>query len=104
VIGKGTPAAVREFTDRTGVLWRVSIAHDTTTGTTEPRERRANVRSTARDAPTAKRLGTRPLELPWLCFESKSERRRVSPAPSGWEELAEDELEDLMANSELMAS
>ncbi|MDB4873980.1 MAG: hypothetical protein JWM41_426 [Gemmatimonadetes bacterium] len=102
MIGEGPTAAVREFTDRAGVLWRVSVVHDTHATDAGPRERRANARSAVRDSPKAKRLGTRPLELPWLCFESRTERRRVSPAPSGWEELAEDELEDLMGNSQLL--
>jgi hypothetical protein len=101
VIGNSS-AAVREFTDRAGVRWRVSVVHDTPAADAAPRERRAQSRSGPRLSPKAKRLGTRPLELPWLCFESKTERRRVSPAPSGWEELAEDELEDLMGNSLLL--
>lgn len=28
----------------------------------------------------------------WLCFESTAEKRRLSPAPAGWENASEDRL------------
>ena len=94
--------ASRRFTDRTGVRWRVTEVVASATEPAGSRERRADVRSQRRTAPQAKRLTTRPLELVWLCFESGTERRRVSPVPAGWGELADDELEDLMGTSELL--
>ena len=33
----------------------------------------------------------------WLAFDSETERRRLSPAPLGWEELTVSELERLLA-------
>jgi hypothetical protein len=93
----------RSFTDRTGMLWRVSeIRGDDLAVPQEPRERRAQVRSAPRPTRKAARLETRPLDLPWLCFESRSERRRVSPVPAEWRELTDEELEDLMGISQLL--
>ncbi|MEO6878213.1 MAG: hypothetical protein ABI205_07000 [Gemmatimonadaceae bacterium] len=65
-----------------------------------PRERRAEARSAERTFPAAERLTTRPLDLPWLCFESSTERRRLSPMPNGWYDLPDDELEDLIGLSQ----
>ena len=90
----------REFTDRGGVRWRVFEIAASAEQSGGPRERRAEPRSGSRGTPKAMRLTTRPLELAWLCFESLRERRRVSPVPSAWTELADDELEDLLGASE----
>lgn len=35
----------------------------------------------------------------WLIFESKSDRRRLSPIPPGWETAPEDQLCDLCARA-----
>jgi hypothetical protein len=35
----------------------------------------------------------------WLCFESASEKRRLSPAPSGWEDLSLDALNGLLGTA-----
>jgi hypothetical protein len=35
----------------------------------------------------------------WLAFESPSERRRLSPIPPGWDQLAEPVLADLCAQA-----
>ena len=32
----------------------------------------------------------------WLCFESASEKRRLTPTPTGWQGLPEDELGKLL--------
>jgi hypothetical protein len=39
-----------------------------------------------------------PLNLPssWLCFESGTQRRRLSPVPDGWEGAPPDELRRLL--------
>ncbi|HEY5061374.1 MAG TPA: hypothetical protein VII52_07540 [Gemmatimonadaceae bacterium] len=91
--------AGREFTDRTGVRWRVSEIADAATEDAAPRERRSEARSIQRGVPKAKRLATRPLQLAWLCFESPAERRRVTPVPPRWRHMPDDELEDLLGDS-----
>lgn len=105
IAGDGDPlTTTRQFTDRSGVRWRVYEVAGASASpeSSAPRERRTEVRSANRTAPKTKRLTTRPLELSWLCFESRAERRRVSPVPSAWEGMAEDELEDLMGQSEVL--
>jgi hypothetical protein len=44
-------------------------------------------------------LMTPGLESGWLCFESGSEKRRLSPIPPGWDEAPDDELESLFQNA-----
>jgi hypothetical protein len=85
-----------------GVPWRVcemarSIAVDP-----RPRERRAEGRSAERAFVTKGRPVMRPAEVAWLCFESRQERRQMSPAPDGWHDLPDDELEDLLGLSQKM--
>jgi hypothetical protein len=36
----------------------------------------------------------------WLCFESGGVKRRIVPAPSGWEEWSEDELDSALATAQ----
>ena len=38
----------------------------------------------------------------WLCFESPNEKRRLTPLPSGWENLTLDELGTLLGTAELV--
>jgi hypothetical protein len=89
----------REFTDRTGVRWRISEIVDAAPADAAPRERRSATRSVQRGVPKVKRLATRPIPLAWLCFESPAERRRVSPVPARWQQMPDDELEDLLGDS-----
>ena len=35
----------------------------------------------------------------WLCFESAAEKRRLTPPPSGWEDLSLDALNGLLGNA-----
>ncbi len=44
-------------------------------------------------------LMTPGLESGWLCFESQSEKRRLSPIPPGWEQAPDEELESLFRNA-----
>lgn len=37
------------------------------------------------------------LPSPWLCFESATERRRLSPIPEGWEHASDEALETLLS-------
>lgn len=89
----------RQFTDRMGVRWRVSEIADAVTDDAAPRERRSEARSVQRRLPKTRQLATRPLQLAWLCFESSLERRSVSPVPPRWQQLPDDELEDLLGDS-----
>jgi hypothetical protein len=60
----------REFTDETGVLWRV--------WTTFP----SNPKSVATE-----------LRDGWLCFDSGEERRRIGPIPRDWEQMTDERLQ-----------
>jgi hypothetical protein len=82
--------------------WSVSEKTDATSTEEGPRERRSEPRSGSRAPAKANRLTTRTLALPWLCFESARETRRLSAVPSRWEELPEDELEDLLSDAKLI--
>jgi hypothetical protein len=84
----------RVFTDRTGVVWRVTeIAPAETVG--DGRERRRAPRSVPRRGSAADRFATRPLAR--LCFTSGSTRRFVTSVPNGWMHMSDGDLEDLMA-------
>jgi hypothetical protein len=90
----------RTFTDRNGVSWTVSEVTKDVPTFVESRERRAVARSENQRFTESTRLATRPLDLPWLSFESPTSRRRISSVPADWDDLPEDELEDLLGNSE----
>lgn len=90
----------RSFTDRNGVRWTVSEVTKDAPTFVENRERRAEARSENQRPAESTRLATRPLDLPWLSFESSKARRRISCVPVGWDDLPEDELEDLLGASE----
>ena len=40
----------------------------------------------------------------WLCFDSGTEKRRLSPIPEGWQQVGERELEQLAEQAEVAAS
>jgi hypothetical protein len=61
---------MREFTDSSGVAWRVW-----------------NTR------PSISLLYGEALREGWLTFESPTQRRRLAPIPEGWEEMSEERLE-----------
>lgn len=44
-------------------------------------------------------LFTPGLEAGWLCFENGQEKRRLTPIPPGWQQVAEPELESLLEQS-----
>jgi len=91
----------RKFTDRDGVEWMVAESPPRVLTLIRPRERRSEPRSQSRVVGAA-RFATRGLGLPCLHFESARERRHLTPIPAGWEEMPEDELEDLLAASTLL--
>lgn len=67
--------ALRSFTDSQGLGWRVwNVVPQYTV---------------ARDEQTM----TPGLHGGWLCFESGSEKRRLSPIPSDWEDAEPEQLE-----------
>ena len=70
--------ALREFTDRSGRAWTVWEM--------VPEKMHERMRNT---------LGA--FEVGWLVFECGpgGEKRRLSPIPSGWEEMPDGELESL---------
>ena len=35
----------------------------------------------------------------WLCFESQTEKRRLTPLPPGWEDLPTEQLSGLLGNA-----
>ena len=90
----------RTFTDRNGVCWTVSEVTKDIPTFVDHRERRAEPRSKRRRFTKAPQLATRPHNLPWLSFESPNTRRRISSVPIGWDDLPEDQLEDLLGKSE----
>src|SRR3954468_19210980 len=96
---RALPVTTRSFIDRTGVRWAVSEVPPAPSPT-EHRERRSQLRSVIRAFRKAERLSTRPLALATLLFERATERhterRRLTPAPTGWHTLPDDLLEDLL--------
>lgn len=98
---------LRHFRDSGGSDWRV---WDVVPYAASPTERRANERREAasgaytgpeRRSGRDRRLRTPTLLTPgleggWLCFECEAEKRRLSPIPRGWSEVAEHELESLL--------
>ena len=76
---------LREFKDEKGTDWLVWDVYPTNDG-----DRMA-------DAPSV--FPHREFSDGWLCFESKYEKRRVTPVPVGWEEFSEARLSELCASA-----
>jgi hypothetical protein len=55
----------------------------------------------ARGTPSSVLRGT--FREGWLCLESPSQKRRLSPIPSEWESLSEQELGELCAKADVVA-
>jgi hypothetical protein len=87
----------RKVVDRDGIEWAVAESPPPVL-TLVPRDRRSEPRSQPRTV-GAPRPAMRPLELPFLQFESSHERRQLTPIPSDWDTMPEDELEDLLGAS-----
>jgi hypothetical protein len=98
----GTIAMMRRsFTDATGVEWAVVESPPRVLTLIRPRERRGEERMRERVVGAA-RFATRGAGVPCLHFEASHERRRLTPIPTGWEEMREDELAGLLSASTLM--
>jgi hypothetical protein len=74
---------LREFTDRNGESWQVWDVRPSLHADDE-RE-------------STKRFATVPVG--WLCFESRSDRRRLSPIPQDWHLLDASALDALRAKA-----
>jgi hypothetical protein len=72
----------RAFTDTQGVQWDVFPVYPE-----------------ARLSPHSQLKGTFPDG--WLCYDSASEKRRLSPIPENWQTLSDGELERLAARAEV---
>ena len=90
----------RQFTDGEGRSWDVW----------EVIPQHAERREAHTDVPLERRLDNKPrASLPvemrdgWLAFESRHERRRLAPAPLGWELLSDRELVELLERATLVS-
>jgi hypothetical protein len=79
---------LRGFTDSTGVEWRVweVFPSKAVTPTTAESFSTANLKDTVYAGG-------------WLCFESRSEKRRLAPIPSGWDRNEAATLEHLLSRA-----
>jgi hypothetical protein len=84
----GTHAMLRGFTDSTGVEWRVWEVFPS----------KALTPTTAESFSSAKLKDT-VYAGGWLCFESKTEKRRLAPIPTGWDQDELVTLEQLLAQA-----
>ena len=78
------PAVLRDFTDYSGITWRVWDVTPQSQNTAAKR----GIRITPVDG--------------WLVFESDTERRRLSPIPEGWESGDNDALCYLCARAKVV--
>ena len=96
--------AHRNFTDSNGVSWDVwdvvprwaerrRLEHRDTSA--PPPERPAQERRRGQRPHELRVRVSQGLEQGWLVFEARGERRRLAPAPSGWEQATDAELEAL---------
>lgn len=86
-LDKRSRCMLREFKDSKGVDWLVWDVY--------PTGRSIDTGGLAAGAA----FPSRELADGWLCFESASEKRRVTPIPHGWEELPPPRLEELCRNA-----
>jgi hypothetical protein len=87
----------RSFQDSTGRAWTVS---EVTKGlpTFAPRPLRDDGGRALRPIGT-RRFAAHTVAVPWLCFESWRERRRLARVPDEWDHLADVELQRLLSES-----
>ncbi|HEU4454808.1 MAG TPA: hypothetical protein VFR81_17190 [Longimicrobium sp.] len=94
--------ALRTFTDSQGTRWDV---WNVTSYVLRGQERRADGDDAAPEYEgTERRGGTRDSLVAnpaagWLCFQSESEKRRLTPVPAAWVSASDAELEALLAGS-----
>lgn len=78
-------ATHRTFTDARGIWWDVFAVYPG-----------------SRPSPHSHLKGA--FEQGWLCFESKSEKRRLSPIPEDWRTVSDQDLERLAERAEVASS
>jgi hypothetical protein len=93
--------ALRTFTDSQGTRWDV---WNVTSYVLRGEERRVDDAGDGAYGGPERRGGTQESLVPnpgagWLCFQSESEKRRLSPVPAGWTTASDAELEGLLAGS-----
>jgi hypothetical protein len=104
------PMSIRVFCDHDGREWKVWDVKPYLGNAREERrlqERRmqraaaptGSERRGGRDRRRNAALLTPGLEAGWLCFENRSEKRRLTPIPGGWQEAPEPELEALLEHA-----
>jgi hypothetical protein len=103
--------ALKHFQDDEGTEWRVwDVVPQRLRGGQERRateRRRGGVmaysgpeRRTGRDRRVMGAGGTAPAYASgWLCFESPTEKRRLSPIPVGWDDAGEEDLRWLVSRA-----
>jgi len=91
----------RTFTDRNGLSWTVSEVSNGLPTLQDERVRRGEPRS-IRKSRIAHRIATRPLDEPWLCFESSGGSRSLTPVPAGWDTVPDTELEDMLTGAAIL--
>jgi hypothetical protein len=74
--------ALRNFTSRDGASWNVWNVIPTLTH----HQRKVSLSSAMTEG--------------WLCFESEGVKRRIVPAPAGWEEWSDEEMESALARAQ----
>jgi hypothetical protein len=84
---------LREFTDKTGIHWRVWDVYPSERGKAGPSERELAT------AELKGRFRSAELAEGWLCFESPTERRRLAPIPHAWELAEPAALGELLARA-----
>jgi hypothetical protein len=89
----------RQFTDSKHTTWEV---WDVEPGDAERRAKAADRRRSPRTSGERRRVADRArvrvrseLAQGWLAFESKHDKRRLTPIPTGWEALDSSALEQL---------
>jgi hypothetical protein len=72
---------MRQIRDAAGIEWMVYEVNPT-----------SNPWAALESLPEGYRAG-------WLCFESATEKRRLTPAPAGWEQLPLHALDELLGTA-----
>jgi hypothetical protein len=84
---------LREFSDKSGLHWRVWDVYPSERGKAGPSERELAT------SELKGRFRSAELAEGWLCFESATERRRLAPIPPEWEVAEPATLEELLASA-----
>jgi hypothetical protein len=94
--------AHRVVTDPRGIAWDVWEVFPS-----EPGRRAARKRVPSSDSRSGQRNDVRvvvseQLKNGWLAFQSKNERRRLAPVPSGWDSFDDERIVALLTEAEVV--